>query len=302
MVVSLALGPSNQSKPGRNCCVVMPRSASQFCFVNKELDFTALWPHKASYVNVILAALTAISLVEADIHSGARCEEELKEIEAWGSTMPGLKHPLSCLRTAQLKLLEKMLEIKIGIITPQELSEYVRPLAKDLFPDGIWPDHIEPIPRINNFCGDYYYKKKLGNCGLQYHLCGILCIEIRHCAEFVRLFMMVVYMMDMFLWSMRKASSSARSKMRREGIPTEKEMTIVHQGYAHELAPICVSLFGPDIPWSKAIVGLKEKAFNLPGSERARLRVKDFDAAQSKLLAWTKIEQKREIVLTDVSD
>ncbi|EPE31989.1 SET [Glarea lozoyensis ATCC 20868] len=231
-----------------------------------------------------------------------RCEEELKEIEEWGSKKPELKHPLSCLRKAQSKLLMKMLEIKAGLITPQELSIYIRPLAKELFPDGIWPDHIEPIPRINKFCGDYYYNKKLGNLGLKYHLRGILCMEIRHCAEFVRLFMMMVYMMDMFLWSMRKASSSARSKMRKEGIPTEKEMTIVHQGYAHELARICVSLFGPDIAWSKAIVGLKEKAFNLPGSNRARLSVKEFDAAQSKLLAWATVEENRKIVLTDVSD
>ncbi|EHK97552.1 hypothetical protein M7I_6705 [Glarea lozoyensis 74030] len=144
-----------------------------------------------SELEYLLATKMITHMVPIQVPDGTRCEEELKEIEEWGSKKPELKHPLSCLRKAQSKLLMKMLEIKAGLITPQELSIYIRPLAKELFPDGIWPDHIEPIPRINKFCGDYYYNKKLGNLGLKYHLRGILCMEIRHCAEFVRLFMMM---------------------------------------------------------------------------------------------------------------
>jgi hypothetical protein len=234
--------------------------------------------------------------------TGNRCVEKLEKLHSWTSTVPGLEDPLTTLCTAQIKLSVMMLDLKAGICTQQEAKDLAQTFAiKLLFPDEEWPDHLAPMPRLPVIYGDdYFFKPGQDSIGFGMCLHGVLSAEVRHGSEFVRLLSLVTLRMEYFNNHLHSSDLRAKAKHRREGVPTLQVMRTVIRGYAHELSRICVSLFGPESAYSKALLNDKKRVLRGQDGRPACFTVEQFDAVQVQVLEWAKVDDRKKIILTDI--
>jgi hypothetical protein len=166
-------------------------------------------------------------------------------------------------------------------------------IAKRTFPDGSWPNDLEPWPSL---C--IRHASILRACGrledaLKQGVRGYLSLERRKGDIWIRqLFDFVQILANIFVLLKKDAPYGRR------GFPTETQTWDIYYGYIHVLALGAKMAFGANTEYARAIQAWYANCRADGTSETVTpASGKRFDKAQRKLLQWAGVDEVKGITL-----
>jgi hypothetical protein len=163
------------------------------------------------------------------------------------------------------------------------------------FPQGDWPDNLEPLPSMRNQIAAMHKAQGNHTEALKRCLKGALLLERRTGDTWVRSSFDLLQELSHLLISYKQDVTS--------GFPREGQLWIILYGWLHEAIRAATKTFGPDATYTKAIEGwyrvclatAETAGIPKPGNRAFSIQ---FRSAHKDLLLWAGVGEERGIVLT----
>ncbi|KAF2009450.1 SET domain-containing protein [Aaosphaeria arxii CBS 175.79] len=217
-----------------------------------------------------------------------RCEKELKAHE---ERTPGM---IPQMEQTQHDLIDRSNEA-IRLINIDTLSTDAHNLASRIFPNGKWPEDLQPWPTLH--ISQSRVSKAQGSLvpALKYGVKGYLFQERRIGPSWIHDLLEFLQVISRML-----VAPKGDIPFGKDGFPSEVQLWTILHGHLRELALGATRTFGERTAYSQAIGAwysgsIAEEEGPKPGTTAFANR---FKRAQGVLLAWAGVDESRGIVLT----
>ncbi|KAF2799508.1 SET domain-containing protein [Melanomma pulvis-pyrius CBS 109.77] len=244
-----------------------------------------------SYTDVDMDALIRQQVLKSDFFFACHCNRCEKQIRTHEERFPG---KIDQLERSQQQLIQLINEA-VCLTDVNKIEADVRNIATQVFPDGNWPDDLEPLPSLRiRLAGILKAQGRLID-ALKQGIRGCMLSERRIGGTWVRNLFDLLQIIARVV-SLPKQTTSIPDP----DFPNQDQMWHILHGYLHELVLGATKTFGSGTGYTKAIKGwysdcLRSDNAPEPGTKAFAKR---FKKAQSKLLLWAGVDENRAIVLT----
>lgn len=198
----------------------------------------------------------------------------------------------------QIKQCQEQLRKYLSTVLPEDadnVEQVARNIAKDVFPNGNWPEDLYPWPMMRIQTARLLMVRGRPKDALVHGVKGYMSSERRTGDFWVR------HLLD-FVDILSASSGQFGPNMSCEdpAFPTEAQLQDVLLGYLYEANLATTRTFGSQIKYSQAVQASYSNCAEfartpLPGT---RAFARRFKTAQSKLLLWAGVDEGRGITLS----
>ena len=179
-----------------------------------------------------------------------------------------------------------------------KLGADLQSLAKEAFPDGIWPEDLAPMPGLNMQLARMLKDQNRLIEALRYGIKGCISLERRRGRQWNGELFDLLQIFARVVKLPKQAMENAT--LQGQNFPSETQLWIIFHGYQHELVSSATRTFGRDTTYAEAI---QNWYMDCLGADTAlapetRAFAKGFKIAQSKLLLWAGVDKSKSITLT----
>ncbi|RDW68633.1 hypothetical protein BP5796_09290 [Coleophoma crateriformis] len=229
---------------------------------------------------------------------GSRCQEELRDCQAWASKENISVHVFADTENEILQCLNRVIKDRNTSGTRKALEQIEADfslLTTRVFPKQDWPDTLWPMNDVKLLLAKLYKDNENHQQAVIYALKGCLGFTRRSGPEWDDTLFELLQFIALLVIPERKGISAKPSSF-----PGDQQLWDFFHGLLHQLLLQSEKTFGLDTAYTKAIITWHANAERsagrpLPGETGFSKR---FDKAQSVILSWAEIDMSRKIVLT----